>query len=107
MRDKTCRSLLGIVVKGIGHEGQNIWVGGGWADIAHGGKFLHIAFGDTRETSAFGEISLALRGSGASSAAFEVPSAPIRETTAVGGGKRKKNLGHLWRLKFRVPTTPV
>ena len=42
----------------------------------------------TRETPAFGGISLALRGSG-----------------AFDGGKRKK-LGRLWRSKFPVPAAP-
>ena len=46
MRNKTCKSLLGTVVRGIGHEGKNSWFGVVWADIPHGDKSLHIAFGD-------------------------------------------------------------
>ena len=45
----TCKSLLGIVVREIGHEGQNLQITSklmGWVNIANGGKSLHIAFGD-------------------------------------------------------------
>ena len=75
------------------------------------GKMV-IRIHGTRETPAFVEISLALRGSGASSVVFGAPSAPISQSTAVGGGKSKKGrikkLGapgaHIWgggvRKKF-------
>ena len=38
-------SLLGTVMRGIGHEGQNWWVGVGWWYCSWG-KSLLIAFGD-------------------------------------------------------------
>ena len=48
----------------------------------------------TRETPAFGGISLALRGSGAPSALFGAPWALIWEVVSFGGGERmKKNVG--------------
>ena len=46
MKDKTWKSVPWTMVRGIGHERENLWVGGGWADITHGGKSLHIDFGD-------------------------------------------------------------
>ena len=55
----------------------------------------------TREISVFGEISLALRGSGAFGVHVGAPSVPIGKTAAHGGGERKveeiiKKIGAPW-----------
>ena len=90
-------------------------------------RWNYLLIINTRETRAFGGISLALRGTGASG----VPSVPIWETTAFDGGKIKikktfgspgaphkglriqppsaafnqiKKLGHLQRPEFRTPS---
>ena len=47
MTDETCKSLLGTEVReGLYMMGKIDGMGVGWVDIAHGGKSLHIAFGD-------------------------------------------------------------